>query len=117
MNDINNNCISYEVKPFEYFIPSPIIFSPFCVSHDKTELFIVSMLRLALYIIIYYLVDENIDLEKHKILKYIMLTNIGINILYVGIVVSKKSLYSIGANTTHAQHQMDSEDNDFRNLF
>lgn len=93
----NNECISYQPHPYEYLLPSPIIIDSFCMSYDKTELFIVSLIRLIIYVIIYFVVDENIDLQKYRILKYILLVFIAINIVYLGLVVSKNTLFSAGS--------------------
>ena len=91
-------CISYESKSFEVLLPSPIIFSTLCISYDKTELFIISFIRLLTYIILYYLLVETIDIANYPILNYIMYVVIGINIIYIGLVVSKRPVYSMGSN-------------------
>lgn len=97
MND-NNNCISYESHFFEFFLPSPIIFSKLCISYDKTELFIISLTRIFIYIIIYYLLDESISLDNYRIIKYILLVIIFANIIYIGAVISKKTVFNIGSD-------------------
>ena len=95
--DNSIDCISYKYNNFEMFLPSPVVFTTFCISHDKTELFIVSLIRFLLYVIVYYLVGSMIDLEKHKVIKYVMLVNISINILYIGMVVSKQTVFHVGS--------------------
>lgn len=91
----DTDCISYESRTFELLFPSPIIFEPFCLSYDKTELFIVSLTRLLVYIILYYLIEENINLEEHRIIKYVLFTMICVNIIYLGLVVGKQTLFSV----------------------
>lgn len=95
-----DRCISYQPYTFEYLIPSPIIYSTFCLSFDRTELFIMSMVRLFIWIILYYLVGELIDFEEYPAVKYLFLTMFGCNILYIGLITAKKPVFSLGANET-----------------
>lgn len=97
-----SNCISYESSTLEIFLPSPIIFSKLCVSTDRTSLFIVSLVRVMFYVIIYYVLDDLIDLEQHSLPKYLLMTMIIVNIVYVGIVVSKNTVFSIGSDSSVA---------------
>ena len=87
------DCTSYAENLWELLVPSPIIFSTLCVSIDKTNLFIMSFTRLIMYIILYYVIHSLIDLDKHKTLKYALITIICINIVYIGIVVAKNALF------------------------
>ncbi|VBB18234.1 hypothetical protein YASMINEVIRUS_697 [Yasminevirus sp. GU-2018] len=96
--DYRASCISYESSTFELFIPSPIIFSTFCVSTDRTSLFIVSVVRVLFYVILYYVLNDIIDMEQYRYIKYVLLMMIIVNIVYVGFVVSKDTTFSIGAD-------------------
>ena len=91
---IDNSCISYESQSWELFFPSPILLKTFCVSTDKTMLFIVSFTRLLIYVIVYYLLDELIG-NGYALIRYILLTMIFVNIVHLGMVVSKTTLFSI----------------------
>lgn len=106
------DCISYEPRTFELLFPSPIIFEPFCLSYDKTELFIISLSRLFVYIILYYLFEENINLEEHKIIKYILFTMICANIIYLGLVVSKQTFFSVNNDASIYGIRMNSSPQD-----
>lgn len=105
-----DECISYQSHIFELFVPSPIVLLTFCISYDKTELFIVSLIRLIIYIIIYYMLEDMMNLESHRIIKYLLLISIWVNILYIGIVVSKNPLYSMGSEQSIAQDAYDRSD-------
>lgn len=94
----NNNCISYTPSSLELILPSPIVFSTLCVSTDKTSLFINSFIRLMFYVILYYFLNDMIDMNKHRIVQYILFTMIMVNILYIGVVVSKTTIFSIGTD-------------------
>lgn len=91
-----DECISYTASTLEIFIPSPVIFSTLCVSTDKTNLFIVSLIRLIMYMLIYYLVNDLVDYKEYKTTQYFLITMICVNILYIGFVVSKNTVFSIG---------------------
>jgi hypothetical protein len=94
------HCISYEPYTFEYLVPSPIIFSTLCLSFDRTELFIMAIVRLFIWILMYFIISEYIDYDKYPTVKYIFLTILGMNILYIGMVVAKKPVFSLGAGDT-----------------
>jgi hypothetical protein len=102
-NSNNDKCISYELNALEFILPSPIVFSTLCLSTDKTSLFIMSLIRLIFYIIFYYLLAEMIDMNEHKTIQYILFTLICINIIYLGMVVSKNTMYSISSNQSMLQ--------------
>jgi|SRR5579872_1533343 len=93
-----NNCISYEPTSIELILPSPIIFKTLCVSTDRTSLFIVSIVRILFYVIIYYTLNDIINLESYRYVKYTLLALILVNIVYVGFVVSKNTMFSVGAD-------------------
>lgn len=96
--DDTDNCISYEPSAIELILPSPIIFKTLCVSTDRTSLFIVSIVRILFYVIIYYTINDIIDLESYRYIKYVLLTLILVNIIYIGFVVSKNTMFSVGAD-------------------
>lgn len=100
MAEIIDNCISYEPTSLELILPSPIIFNTLCVSTDRTTLFIVSIIRILFYVILYYVLNDIINLEDYRYIKYILLTMIIVNIIYVGFVVSKDTTFSIGADVS-----------------
>lgn len=93
-----NDCISYSPTPLELWIPSPIVFSTLCVSTDKTSLFIISLIRLILYCLIYYFLQDTINYTDYKTTQYVIITLISVNIMYIGIVVSKTTTFSIGSD-------------------
>lgn len=95
---VSNDCISYLSNSYELFLPSPIIINTFCVSTDKTNLFIVSSMRLLIYVIVYYLLDELISFSDHRIIQYILIIMIFVNIVYLGFVVGKNTLFSISSD-------------------
>ena len=96
----NTSCISYKGRMYEYLIPSPIIFSTMCLSYDRTELFIISIIRLILWIILTYVIGEMIDLTEYIFVKYLLFIMLGVNLLYVGIVVSTRPVFSLGTDET-----------------
>lgn len=101
INNNNNNgisCLSYSEKLWEMLLPSPIIFSTLCISTDKTNLFIMSSIRLMIYIILYYTIADLINIDQYKTLKYIIITIIVINIIYLGVVTSKNTLFRVGSD-------------------
>jgi hypothetical protein len=91
------DCISYIPSTLELFIPSQVIFSTLCLSTDKTNLFIVSLVRLLVYIIIYYVTNDIINLENHLTIQYLLFALICVNILYIGIVVTKITVFSVSS--------------------
>ena len=93
---IDRNCTTYMYTPAELIVPSPIIFTTFCTSYGKTQLFIMSFLRLFVWIIIYNVMHETIDMKKHTVLKLLIIVLLIINIIYIGIVVAKHPNVSIG---------------------
>jgi len=96
--DTIDDCVSYNQTTLELFVPSSIIFNTLCVSTDKTSLFIISLIRLLMYIIIYYVLNDIMDFEENKIIQYLLIIIILVNILYTGVVVAKTPVFSIGAD-------------------
>ena len=96
------SCVSYLPSTYEYIFPSPIIFQTFCISHDRTDLFIVSFIRLVLWVLLYIVVRELVDPDKidENIwtgIRYMFYIIIGINILYLGMVVLQKQIVLFGS--------------------
>jgi hypothetical protein len=58
------------------------------------------MVRLFIWIILFFLVSEYIDYDEHPVVKYLFYTMFGINILYVGLVAAKDPVFSLGAEET-----------------
>lgn len=95
-----DSCISYQPYTFEYIFPSPIIISTLCLSFDRTELFIMAMVRLFIWVILYFLIGEYIDYDEYPVVKLVFYTMFGINILYIGMVTAKNPVFSLGAEET-----------------
>ena len=87
MSDIN--CIGYQNKLYEFLLPSTIILKKLCMSYDKTELFIVSLIRLLIYIILLN------SLQKYNYIQKILYVIILLNLIYLVIIVIKTPVLSI----------------------
>ena len=88
---MTNTCYSYIIDYKDYIFPSYDIFNNLCLTYDKTRLFIVSLIRVLIYV---YLLDitNNWDLENKEIkniLIYSLHTMIIINIFYLIFVMLK----------------------------
>lgn len=57
----SNSCISYNTKILDFIIPPLSTLNNLCVSYDKTEMFIVSVLRLGINLIILYWLENDED--------------------------------------------------------
>lgn len=90
MSDIN--CIGYQNKLYEFLLPSTIILKKFCMSYDKTELFIVSLIRLLIYIILLN------SLQKYDYIQKILYVIILLNLIYLVIIVIKTPVLSINTD-------------------
>lgn len=81
-------CTSIKTQIFEYVVPSPVIYDELCMSHDKTELFIVSMIRLIGWIVVFVLFSmiyqEGLEYDVMRYLLYLLMS---INVLYIGLIV------------------------------
>jgi hypothetical protein len=95
---VNQDCISYLPNTYELVFPSPIIIKTFCVSTDKNNLFIVSCMRLFVYVILYYLFDQLFSFQDHHIIQYVLIIMIFMNIGYLGLVVGKNTLFSLSSD-------------------
>ncbi len=90
-------CVSYEPSMSDIFWPPMIIFSQLCVSTDRTTLFLVSLVRLLFYVVLYEVINDMINIEKYRIIRYPLLIIIIINIICVGGIVSKPTIFSFGS--------------------
>ena len=86
-----NVCTSYDWQTYEILLPSLAIFDTLCVSSDKTNLFLISFLRLMIYVLAYYLIDI-------KIISYILLFMICICVVYLIAVIFKQPLFVMDSN-------------------
>lgn len=84
-------CIDYEPNNWDLLIPTYNINDTLCVIRDKTNLFVVSIVRLIIYIILLRLYDEN-GLEW-DILRYGIQGMIGVCVIYILIILRKDPLY------------------------
>jgi hypothetical protein len=91
----DDSCISYEPSTLEILLPSPIILSTLCLSTDKTDIFIISIIRLTVFVLIYFLINDIIDFNDYQIIEYSIIIMICVNILYIGILVSKSPVFHI----------------------
>jgi hypothetical protein len=93
-----DDCNSYIPNFYDLFIPSPVIVSNFCISYDKTDLFIISFLRTFLYMMIYVILEKSIDPNNNPITMGLITTIVWINIIYLMGVIVKQTTFSIGSN-------------------
>jgi general stress protein CsbA len=97
-----DDCISYTPSLYEYIIPSPVVLQRLCLSYDRTDLFIVSVIRMFLWIMLVVLFTRTLDNRyinmSIAVLRYILIIIVGINLLYIGMVVAKNPVLSMGAN-------------------
>lgn len=86
------SCISYYPTFIDVFLPSYKIIYKFCISTDKTKLFLISVCRLCFWLIIFAgLINNNyISQENNTIIFLILATYIIINLAYIVIVIFKK---------------------------
>lgn len=101
-----DECISYNSQFYEYLIPSPAVFQRACLSFDRTDMFIVSIIRMIFWFVILLIFENtfaNIRINVTRavpllIVRYILYAIVTINILYVGMVVAKNPVLSMGVN-------------------
>lgn len=87
-------CVNYSQNIYDLFIPNIGIITsckPFCISHDKTELFVITLCRIFIIIGILYILDSSINLSTHYIPYYLLLLLLIFNILYVPLIIIKKT--------------------------
>lgn len=89
-------CSRYNNKAVDFILPTQIIFSTLCESYDKTNIFLVGILRTIIFIIIYMYVFSSNELEESytKIPRIIFMGYIMINMLILLYIISKKQKYS-----------------------
>jgi hypothetical protein len=92
-----SDCVGYTPKILDYFIPFNTL-DTVCFSYDKTEMFIVSAVRVAIYIVLLYVVynpSTGVPDELYKkIIYYIALLFIVINLLVLLSIMIKIPKYS-----------------------
>ena len=60
------SCVNYDYNLIDLVVPSKHIYQELCSSYDKTKLFLISTIRLILYIILHnYIKDLNLS-DKMK---------------------------------------------------
>jgi hypothetical protein len=89
---MTSECVEYYPKMYEYFFPSPIILKKLCVKADRTGLFIVSFIRMLVYILIYFIIATIVDYNKYLSIRIFMLMLILINLIYL-CMIPIKNLY------------------------
>jgi phosphate starvation-inducible membrane PsiE len=82
-------CISYRNKLYEFILPSPIILKTFCMSYDKTEIFITSLIRLVIYIILLK------STKKYNSIQIILYIFILLNLIYMIVIILKTPILSV----------------------
>ena len=86
----DSNCISYQNKLYEYLLPSPVLLKKLCMSYDKTELFIISVIRLIVFIILLK------STHNYKYVRVILYIIILLNLIYLIIIITKTPVLSVG---------------------
>jgi hypothetical protein len=88
-----DSCSSYQFSWYELILPSKYTFLKLCRSYDKTELFIVSCMRLLIYIM---LISLMINWEKGtalSIIFYVLIIWAIINFFVLFGTINKTQLY------------------------
>lgn len=85
------NCINYNPNFIDIFLPSYKIIYKFCLSTDKTKLFLISLCRLCFWLLIFASLTNNnyISQEDNTIIFIVLLSYILINMVYIIIVIFK----------------------------
>lgn len=86
------NCVEFNPTLIDLFLPSYKIIYKFCLSTDKTKLFLISLARLCFWsIITASLINNNyIGQENNTIIFLILVTYILINLFYIIILIFKR---------------------------
>lgn len=74
-------CHNYDISIFDYIIPQFNIINKICISYDKTKLFLVAAIRLALFVLAYFAFnkyDKYIDQYLHLSDKTKSLSQLGL---------------------------------------
>ena len=91
------DCTTYNYDIKSLLVPSDAIFFKLCVSFDKTRLFLMSVLRIIVYCLIFYVLRllniaewcTNSLIKKSIYSLFVVL--IIINVIYLGIVILKRT--------------------------
>ena len=94
-------CSRYNSETVDFIIPTQIIFSTLCESYDKTNLFLVGIIRIFLFMTIYtYIFSYDISPTSYfKYFKFIFMGYISINVFVLLYVMSKKQKYKKDDNS------------------
>lgn len=86
------NCIEFNPTLIDLFLPSYKILYKFCLSTDKTKLFLISLCRLCFWSIITASLINNdyISQNDNTIIFLILITYIIINLFYIMILIFKR---------------------------
>lgn len=86
------NCVEFYPTFIDLFLPSYKIIYKFCLSTDKTRLFLISLARLCFWAIIMAALTNNsyIGQEDNTLIYIILFTYIIINLIYIIIVIFKR---------------------------
>lgn len=93
MNKID--CIDYKYMWWHFLIPSLDSIKKVCISFDKTEMFLVSLIRTFVYIYLFLIIKDHKQFIKHGIkygILYGLVTIIIINIIVLVYVILKKQV-------------------------
>jgi hypothetical protein len=95
-----SDCIGYTSKIWDYFVPFNTL-DTVCFSYDKTKMFIVSSIRVAMYIVVLFILQGDSSSDKgvpevlyKKIIYYVLLLCIVINLLALLAIMIKIPKYS-----------------------
>jgi len=92
-----SDCIGYTPKVWDYIVPPIRIFNSVCFSHDKTRMFLISIVRLAVYMgILFTVLDNNREKPKEiykQIIYYLVTVCIIINISALLVIIIKAPKY------------------------
>jgi hypothetical protein len=84
------DCLEYKIKYYDFIYPSIDTFDIVCQSYDKTNLFIVSLVRTIFYFLtMYNFCSKNIN----KNIKYFLVGWVIINIIILVYILSKNQKY------------------------
>jgi hypothetical protein len=86
-------CEPYMFNPLHLFLPPMSIFDNLCVSHSKTQLFIVACIRLVISWIISYYSEPLLSKTNYDFVINIIYIWITINIISIIIILTKMPLF------------------------
>jgi hypothetical protein len=91
------DCINYNISIFDFILPPYQIFFKICLSFDKTKMFLVSMIRLFVWLVIFKILRSKQIVEwdpnnNFKVFTYLtMILIIFINVIYILFLLIKTS--------------------------